>query len=257
MTGLVRKATLFGVCAVMAASTALASVPDLTNSRIHDSFPGSPRSTSLPIYIDVARVASNGVIANIPAIHPTRGGSLITLEFRDFANNAVTGAAVEIDFSAACDVNLSTATDGGTLAGQVVSGTTDALGQFNFRIGGAAKGANAPNYLPAGSGTTSTAEVAIRVNTVLFANAFPVVWDQNVTIPPTVPVGSPTGVNAGDIGFIITSGQSGIYVARSDVSHSGLVAGIAAKIGFELSRFGGGLTDLPVNQTKGPGCPAP
>jgi len=208
-----------------------------------------------PIYIDIV-TANSGVIANNAALGNVSGGSLMTLTLRDFANNPVGGANVVIDFTNACDVNLSVQQVNGVTSAvpvgtHTVSGTSDAFGVFSFRLAGAARGGvTGTNYLPAGSGTTTTAEVEIRVNNNLVANATPVCWDQNEAA-----AGTPTGVNGGDIGFILTSiAASGVAnVRRSDLNHSGSVNG--ADIGFELSRFGSAVGLDPVGPSAA-ACPS-
>jgi hypothetical protein len=237
MTGLVRKATLFGVCAVLAASTALANVPDLTNSRWFDWQTPAGRSTSQPIFIDV--VNKNVTIDTF--------SSQMTLRLLDFANNPVSGAAVEIDFDAnpggACDFRLCDQ-NGGALAGNVFSATSNASGDVIFRLAG---GANGNAFTPANAQTSKGATVVIRVNNNVFANAIPVAWDQNAVIGP--------GTNASDISFIVVAGSfNAAYWSRADLNHTGTATNInAADISFYLARNNKASSGCVLNAA--PVCP--
>jgi len=139
MTGLVRKATMIGACALMVASTALATpVPSISPTKStwldwrHPS-PTDPASNlDHPQYIDV--VTTNGL-----TIDPFN--SQVTLRLADLANNPISAASVRIDFSRACDFRLCSVEGAGmTLAGNVVSGVTDARGEITFRLAGGADG---------------------------------------------------------------------------------------------------------------------
>jgi hypothetical protein len=237
MTGLVRKATLFGVCAVLAASTALANVPDLTNSRFFDWQTPAGRSTSQPIFVDV--VNKNVSIDTF--------NSQMTLRLLDFANNPVSGAAVEIDFDAtpggACDFRLCDQ-QGGALAGNVFSATTNGAGDVVFRLAG---GANGTAFTPSNPQTSKGATVVIRVNNNVFANAIPVSWDQN-GVPPT-------GTSAADISFIVVTGSfNAAYWSRADINHTGPATNInAADISFFLARNNKASSGCVLNAA--PVCP--
>jgi hypothetical protein len=234
MTGLVRKATLFGVCAAMAASTAFANVPDLTNSRWFDWQTPAGRSTSQAIFIDV--VNKNVTIDTF--------NSQMTLRLLDFANNPVSGAAVQIDFDAnpggACDFRLCDQ-QGGALAGNVFSATSNGAGDVVFRLAG---GANANAFAPNNSQTSKGATVVIRVNNNVFANAIPVAWDQNAVAGP--------GTNAADIAFIVAAPT--LYYSRADLNHTGPATVInAADISFFLARNNKASSGCVLNAA--PVCP--
>lgn len=128
MTGLVRKATLFAVCGVLAASAAFASVPSPANSV-------SPPCISL-------------VGSNTGVIDPA-GQFSVTV--RDLANLPINGSLVVIDFSSCsglsiCDNNeMGFTVDCGT---QTVRGFTGVGGVITMRIKGHANnsGGNQPPY---------------------------------------------------------------------------------------------------------------
>jgi len=204
MTGLVRKATLFGVCAVLAASTALANVPDLTNSTV-------------PAYIYVTGTLQNG--ANADPFGRT------TIVLRDFSNNPISGAVVEINFRAACDINLCTFVTAADVAdystsincdSSIVRGITNAAGEFKFSIVGGAKAPTHPNT--AGSGRYKG--VYIFVNDAKFTSVTAISIDQDAAAPGGTP--APGG---GDIGKLATNvGQIGLgaqYIGRGDLNASG------------------------------------
>jgi len=127
MTRVVRNAALFCAAGILVASAALANVPDPAHSSV-----GLGRLT-------LEGTLSDGVTPD-PCISGRCGDLLV--EVRDFANNVIAGSIVIIDFTNCSDLNLScdqlTAQTGQTnLAGQKVSGTTNALGQFTFKVQGA------------------------------------------------------------------------------------------------------------------------
>lgn len=128
MTGLLRKATLFAVCGLLAASAAFASVPSPTNTE------NKPACISL--------VGDDGAGTTDPI-----GEFCITV--RDLANLAINNSLVVVDFSACsgltiCDNNEFGATV--DCATYTVRAFTDVNGLVCFRIKGHAN--NSGKTLP-------------------------------------------------------------------------------------------------------------
>jgi hypothetical protein len=132
MTGLVRKATLLGVCGLLAAATALANVPD-------------PGTSDHVLIIPVV-----GTNAGVP--HP---GHAVGGTIRDFAGNPVSGATVTLDFSGCTEFRLCDAVVAGsgtvTCVGSTVSVVTDAAGQWGLTVLGSTT-VNSPAQIQVGSG---------------------------------------------------------------------------------------------------------
>jgi hypothetical protein len=129
MTGLVRKATLFAVCGLLAASAAFASVP-------------SPANSTVPPCISLVGDDGAGTID---------GDGEFTVTVRDLANFPINNSLVVVDLSncsglVLCDNNeLGFTVDCGT---QTVRGFTGAGGTITFRVKGHANnsGGNVAPY---------------------------------------------------------------------------------------------------------------
>jgi hypothetical protein len=117
MTGLVRKATLFAVCGLLAAGTAFASVP-------------SPANSSCPpcVYL----VGDDGA-------GTTDGDGEFCVEVRDLANAPINNSLVVIDFSQCSGMTICDNNDGGATVDcgtQTVRDFTGVGGTVCFRIKG-------------------------------------------------------------------------------------------------------------------------
>ena len=120
MTGLVRKATLFSVCGMLIAGSAMAFVPNCSTSIF-------PCAISL--------VGTSGTTAD--------AAGQFTIVVKDVAGNGIPNAAIVIDFTACCsDIKLSGVQNG---AGVTIDGThkkinvtADASGTAVIRIQGVA-----------------------------------------------------------------------------------------------------------------------
>jgi hypothetical protein len=191
MTGLVRKATLFGACGLLLAGSAMAAVP-------------SPANSTIPTHIRV--VASNAGVAD-----PLGNFSV---NVRDLANNPVANSSVVIDFTG-CEGKVCQATS--LTLGQVVDCVTntvrsvsDISGNVSFNVLGA-DGIVPPK--PVGPGVGCASILADGVNLG----------------PVTVIYHDPNGlVSGGSDGMNITDTSSvlgdifvnGIFVGRSDFDES-------------------------------------
>jgi hypothetical protein len=211
MTGLVRKATLFGVCAALAATTALANVPDLGQSTV-------------PAYIYVTGTLQNGSNAD-----PFGRGTIV---LRDFSGNPLSGRVIKINFRAACDINLCTfvtAADAADYSTQIVCdssivrGITDDAGEFKFSIVG---GAKAPTHVnTAGSGRYKG--VYIFVDDVKFTSVTAISLDQDAGCNGVggACAGGTAGLGGADLGKLATNvgqvGLGGQYIGRGDINASG------------------------------------
>jgi pimeloyl-ACP methyl ester carboxylesterase len=125
MTGLVRKATLFAACGVLAASAAFAGVPSPGNSSVPGCFSLVGSSVGVPDSL--------------------AGKFCVTV--RDLANNPLNGSSVSVDISNAsdlkyCDDQLNANYIQNCAAG-TVRGFTDATGVACFTLLGSSQGAAA------------------------------------------------------------------------------------------------------------------
>jgi hypothetical protein len=219
MTGLVRKATLLGVCGLLAASVALANVPD-------------PSKSTVPAYIFVTGKVNGGA-------NPDPVG-LGTITVRDFANNPIVGALVTLDFTACCDINLCDAGVGHNCAARTVSGLTNGAGQFSFNVLGAAKD---PGNLvpPNGYGGCGSNGVVVRANAgtgdVVLNPTTAVLLDQNGA------AGQSNGTTVSDVSNVLNVfGAFGLgfpYKGRADINADGniTISDVGAMLG-HVGRLG-------------------
>jgi hypothetical protein len=138
MNGLIRKAGLFTLGALLLASMAVAGVPNMTNSSVGTSFPLGVSSTS---------GGSPDGIESQP-VHPSLNR---TFTIRDGNNVAVPNVVVTIDFSGCTTGEFrlcGTQTASGVTincGARTVSATTDGLGQVTFAVAGHTNGATTVN----------------------------------------------------------------------------------------------------------------
>jgi hypothetical protein len=195
MTGLVRKATLLSVCGVLAASAAMAGVPDPTKSTIPNN------NINLGAY--TASGDGNGVV-NAEAIKQ--------ITVRDAGNNPIANSTVVINFTNCVSQDIRLSNDQRHHPGalfncpaKTVTAVTNASGVAEFRVsGGATNSGNSAGH------TTGCAEV--RADGVLLG---------------TIRVGAPdenfaSGINVIDLG-LFASDRFGAYRSRSDFDGSGAV----------------------------------
>jgi hypothetical protein len=216
MTGLVRKATLLGVCGLLTASIALANVPD-------------PARSSVPTYIFVVGKVNGGA-------NPDPVG-LGTVTVRDFANNPIVGAQVTLNFSGCCDINLCDAGVGHSCALRTVSGLTNGAGQFSFTVLGAAKD---PGTLvpPAQYGGCGAGGVTVTANAgtgdVVLGTTTAVVIDENGA------AGQSNGTTISDVGNVLnlfgSIGLGAPYKGRGDINADGNIT--IGDVGVELGHVG-------------------
>jgi len=199
MTGLVRKATLLGVCGLLIAAVVSANVPD-------------PSKSTTPGFIKVGGAQTT---AGVP--DPT---ITYTVVVRDFANNPIAGSSIELNFANCTDTKLCTA----VVAGRTVDCTTPAVrlttnasGQAIVSVMGASTNPGTfvpPNIAPgAGLGCMRVYADGIQLGTVTSVD-----YDQNGS------VGSGNGVNGLDFS-----------IAKSDVGAIGLGAAYKGRADYDLN----------------------
>jgi hypothetical protein len=228
MTGLVRKAILLGVCGLLAASAALANVPD-------------PATSTVPSFVYVVGMLNSGNPDVDGADGP--GGISNIIIIKDFAGNPISGVTVSIELP--CDWKLCQT----VVAGQTVdcptgtlSGLTDPAGRFVFKLVGAARD-NAPvppGVYPAGimcCGLNST-KVTVTGYAGTFKTTTAIGFDQDGgTLGPGT-----NGVTGGDVFKVINLvGGVGLagpawYKGRGDLNADGAIS--AADIFGEISNVG-------------------
>jgi len=216
MTGLVRKATLLGVCGLFAASIAMANVPD-------------PARSSVPAFVLCVGKVNGGA-------NPDPVG-LATVTVRDFANNPIAGALVTLDFSGCCDINLCDAGVGHSCAARTVSGLTNGSGQFSFTVLAAAKdpGTRVP---PAQYGGCGHGGVTVRANAgtgdVTLGTTTAVTLDVNGA------AGQSNGATISDVGNVLnlfgSIGLGAPYKGRGDINLDGNIT--ISDVGVELGHVG-------------------
>jgi len=186
MTGLVRKATLFTACGLLAAASAFAAVP-------------SPANCQVPCAIVL-------VGHNVGATAADPYGQF-TVVVKDATNSPLNGATVTVDFSSCCPgIKLSNTQLGVGVShvanSAVVTGLTDVTGTVTFRVeGGAAGGAS---FLTGAVGCASiSAQVPLQVTPTVLTNGIdhPTVFVSTPDLAGTIGI---TGVDATDLAFWIS-----------------------------------------------------
>ena len=179
-----------------------------------------------------------------------------SITIRDGANNVVCCTAVVIDFSACSDIQLScdqlNSTTGQTyLGGRAIMGITNAVGQFNFKVQGAA------NAVPmAGTVTSPGTNVGIPCAQV-YADGVPLAPLLVVAAYDVNGQGSPgAAVNGADASLVgaevVKVGLGAQARARDDYNFSNSVTGPDASIMASMAvqaALGTG------SQNTGPFCP--
>lgn len=179
-----------------------------------------------------------------------------TVTIRDFANNVLPGRIVTIDFSGCPDIQLScdqlsSVTGQTNLGGKIVAGSTNAAGQFTFKVQGAA------NATPmAGTATSPGTNVGVPCAQV---------YVENVPLTPALIVaaydvnglGSPSaavsGADASLVGAeVVKVGLGAQARARDDYNNSNNVTGPDASLMASMVVQAGLGTG---SQNTGPFCP--
>jgi hypothetical protein len=197
MTGLVRKATLLGVCGLFLAAAASANVPD-------------PSKSSVPGFL---RVGGAQTTAGVP--DPT---ITYTVTVRDFANNPIAGSFVEANFTNCTDTKLCSAVVSGQTVdctNKAVRATTNAGGQAVLKVLGASNnpGSSVPPAIFAGAGSGC---VRVYADGIQLGTATAIDYDQNGSL------GGGNGVSPLDLSIskndIGAAGLGAAYKGRSDYS---------------------------------------
>lgn len=215
MTRVVRNAALLCVAGILVASAALANVPDPAKSTLSSSF------------IDV----EGSTAGNPDNCSDGRCGNL-TVTVRDFANNAIAGSTVVIDFSGCSDISIScnqlnSVTGQTYLAGKKVSGTTNSLGQFVFKVqGGGTPGVVVP---PNTVAHTTAAGTNVGVACAqMYADGVPLVPTLKVAVYDVNGLGTPNAMSTADVSLVSAeNGQMPFGAqgrARDDYDHSGTIS---------------------------------
>ncbi len=202
MTGLIRKATLLAVGALLVAGVAAAGVPN------------SATSTVPPVLF----VKGNGA----------EGTSIMVFTIKDANSVAVANAPVVINFAACYDqMKLCNAQGAGLTVdctAKTVTGTTDGVGQVTFRLAGAP----VTGVIP----TTPVACASLVVGGQPFPNLQASAYNVSLLVGNTA-----GGVDAGDLASMICKilgvNCPGAYDAGFDVDRNGALS--AADLSFTIS----------------------
>jgi len=246
MTGLVRKATLLGVCGLIFAGVAYANVPD-------------PAHSSLNTFVFVGGRAT-------PSAGPDPTVAY-TVTVRDFANNPIAGSNVQLNFGACTDTKLCLGTTGVNCTGgsggtPIVAGLTNASGAITFSVMGAsnnwgdnahcpASGSPTPQVLCPGAGAAC---VTIYADGVILGHATAIDYDEDGANS------APGSVNAADLSKLKTdiTGCSLVspirYVGRSDFDHNNVIN--STDISFLKTVIANGLSAVGCYTTGSPGSPS-
>jgi len=188
MTGMIRKATLLVALGLVAASTAMAGIPDAAHCTV-------------PTWVEVV-----GTNAGVP---DPRGTFTVTV--RDIGNIPISGSVVTLNFTACTDMKLCSGA-GVTCPFALVSATTLGSGVATFTVIG---GGLHPGGVFAGP---STACCEIRADGYLLGSASVNVYDLNGAR------GTPgsNGCTIADLPLWMAdwAGGSGPYKCRSDYDHN-------------------------------------
>ena len=208
MTGLVRKATLLSVCGLLAASVAIAAVPD-------------PTQSTCPVHINA--VGNDGTAGD------PYGNFCVTV--RDLAGQIIVGSIVVVDFNDCTDLKFCTDQLGNSTADcptNTVRKASDGTGNACFSIVGGSDLAQVlgdPDGSPLGC-------VKIFADGVLLCslNAGTPDLDDN------------SGVGGGDLSLWLGDFGGGLNPPRSDYDGDATVGG--GDLSQWLGVFGGGLSGL-------------
>lgn len=193
MTGVIRKATILVALGLVAASAAMAGIPDAAHCTV-------------PTFVKVV-----GTNVGTPDV---RGQFTVTV--RDIGNIPVSGSVVTLNFVSCTDMKLCNGVSGATCGPAIVSATTNASGVATFIVVG---GGLHPGGTFAG---LTTPCIEIRASGYIIGSAYAQVYDLN----------GARGV-AGTNGCLITdlplwladwAGGAGTYKARSDYNGNLAVA---------------------------------
>jgi len=213
MIRLVSKATLLSTLGVLAASYALAGVPNLTNSTI--GIAGRPNNGGFTVVMCGYNGTTFGTVANGSGNFEQH-----TITVRDAANNAVASSVVVLNFNAcapppgggpANGIKLSTNQFGSGMTlntgARSMSGVTNSLGAVIFRVSGG-------SFNSVGNAADPANCISVTADGVPLGTLSGATFDQNG-------VGNITGADAG----LFQNDLFGAYRHRSDYNKDGLVSG--------------------------------
>lgn len=191
MTGVIRKATLLVALGLVAASAAMAGIPNAANCTV-------------PTFIKV--VGANGSVAD------SRGTFSITV--RDIGNVVVPNSVVTLNFTSCTDMRLCSGGVGVTCTPAQVTGTTNVSGVVSFTVVG---GGLHTGGIVTGPGAGC---ITIRADGYVIGTATAVVFDLNGAVVGT----GKNGVSIGDLGPFLADMGGGVYRGRSDFNQSGTLS---------------------------------
>lgn len=230
MTGLVRKATIFAVLGLVAATSAMAGIPSPANSTL-----------PTPLFFDVYGCKTS-VADPLNAVNAVTG-FLNKVTIRDIGNFPVVNCLVTLTFCN--DVKLYNAVPGHaelivSCSPSAISATTDINGVAQFYLVGSTINTNG---VATGAGVGC---ISINACGVDFGTATATVFDENGAAPGV------KGVEGGDLSaWLGDFGKKAIigYKGRSDFNHNASVEG--GDLSIWLKVFGLGNS----SQTCGTLCP--
>ncbi len=233
MTRVVRNAAILCAGGILMASAALANVPSAATSSVSNVGSGT---TAGKAFISV-----EGQSAGAPDNCSDGRCANYLVTVRDALSNPIAGSTVVFDGSGcsdiqfSCDQSVGGSTGQTYLSGKKVSGTTNAAGQFTFRLQGAS------NAVLQGTTTTSAGTNVNTACATIYADG--VVLGPNPSTPPNVVVsvydvngsGSPGGAVSGAdaalvAGEAVKVGLGAQARARDDINFSGTVTGADAAV---------------------------
>lgn len=244
MTRVVRNAALLCVGGILVASAALANVPDPAHSTLSNFVAGN--------YHIIVEGKTTGGTPD-PCTDGRCGDYAVTV--RDAANNPIAGSTVLLDFSACSDntpanrdfvLACTQASDETFSAGPKVQGTTNASGQFSFRVIGAANGATTATNTTSPGNPVANACAALYADGVLLGNIIPSAFDITLN----------NGSNSGDASLALAEANKvalgAVARSRTDVNFSGTVTSADASLELSEANQTGLGTGSAVT---GPYCP--
>jgi len=192
MTGVIRKATLLVALGLVAATVAMAGLPDAGHC-------------TFPTYIKVV-----GTKATVPDPAGT-----FSITVRDIGNIPVTGSVVTLNFTNCTDMKLCQSV-AFSCAPAMVQGTTNGSGVVTFTVVGGGLHPGGTGFAGPGLGC-----IEMRADGYLLGYATALVYDLNGAVSP-----AKNGCTIQDLPLWLNdwNGGAGAFVGRSDFNQSGALS---------------------------------